>query len=128
MSDLFSAETWRGELADLIQEHDLENLSGVDANMLSDLLSDIAEAVVDLIKNRDRGMPKALHAVERAELAALRRSVRLSEEVNANLLARLDTEQAKVEDLEVMLKDAKKQRDLTLETLEKKMEGGLALG
>ena len=85
MPELFGAETWRGELADLIQEHELDQLSGVDANMLSDLLSDIAEGVVDLIKNRDRGMSAALSAVERAELAALRRSVKLQEEIIKNL-------------------------------------------
>jgi hypothetical protein len=82
---LFGAETWRGELADLLQEHELDQLSGVDANMLSDALSEMAEALVALIQDRDRGMPAALSAVERAELAALRRSVKLQETIIQNL-------------------------------------------
>lgn len=103
MSDdkLFGAETWRGELADLIQEHELDQLAGLDANMLSDALSEMAEALVALVRDRDRGMPAALNAVERAELAALRRSMKLQEEI--------------VRDLETRLALAEKQRDLARE-------------
>jgi hypothetical protein len=101
IEELFGADDWRGELADLLQAHELDQLSGVDANLLADALSEMAEALVRLVKDRDRGMPAALSAVERAELAALRRSFRVQEEI--------------VRDLETRLALAEKQRDLARE-------------
>ena len=110
---MFDKDAWRGELADLIQAHELDQLSGVDANMLSDLLSDVAELWVAMVKDRDRGMPSALGAAERAELAALRRAASLQEEIVNNLHTRLAREQHKVVDLEIRLE----QKDRALRSI-----------
>lgn len=97
----FDEMQWRGDLATLLERHELDQLSGVDADMLADLLADMAARVTDMVKLRDRGMPEAFSAVERAELAALRKENKLLEEI--------------VRDLETRLALAEKQRDLARE-------------
>ena len=100
----FAEERWQVDLAQVLEEHELDQLSGVNSNMLAELLALVAGGVVKLVNVRDRGMPEALSAVERAELAALRKVVSLQSVTIA-------VEQRKVEDLTTLLADARRQLD-----------------
>lgn len=100
----FAEDHWQADLAFVIKEHDLDQFAGIDSDVLAEHLATVAGSLVRLIKTRDRGMPEALNAVERAELAALRKTNRLME-VTSALAERT------VADLEVLLKDARAERD-----------------
>jgi DNA-binding LytR/AlgR family response regulator len=112
--DPFAEERWRAGLAAVIEEHELDQLSGVDAADLADFMADLAGMMVVLVKTRDRGMPDALGAVERAELAALRKTLKLMEVVMAKTEDALALRERDVVDLEILLKDARAQRDRAL--------------
>lgn len=97
-------DRWVAELALLVEEHQIDQLHGVDAFDLAEFMTVAAEAMVNLVKERDRGKPVPLDSVERSELAALRKVTTLQQ-------VTIELEQQKVEDLSIRLKDLQQQCD-----------------
>jgi len=100
----FAEERWQADLAHTISEHELDQLAGVDADELAEFMALVAGSMVRLIVRRDRGMPEALHAEERAELAALRKANKLQ----ATVIAQRERD---ISDLNIRLADLQRLRD-----------------